>query len=421
MRARSVAVVTLTLGIVLVAALASGFLGGRSASSAPTAQRPGGRSRASLPFLRVTRAISSRLVVPGARPVLSWPAHGQGAVAVLGEGAMASSPSEQSVPIASLTKMMTAYLVLADHPLLPGQSGPTIRITSADVADYVYDSKNDLSNVAVAAGEELTERQLLEALLIPSGDNIADLLARWDAGSIPAFVAKMNAEARALGLDGTHYADASGVDPGSRSTAADQARLASLLMGSPVVRSIVRLGSLAFPVVGRIWNYNPALGVDGIVGVKSGFTSEAKGCLVTAAFRDVGGTSVLVVVAALGQPDGLDGAARADEALLSSASRALVAFPIVGPGARVGVVRPTWSRATAGLRAPEDPAPIVAWPGLALTRSIEVGAKPPASLRVGSTVATLAVAAPLGEVARVPLSLTSTLPPAPAGSTAAAG
>jgi D-alanyl-D-alanine carboxypeptidase (penicillin-binding protein 5/6) len=166
----------------------------------------------------------------------------------------------------------------------------------------------------------MTEYQALEALLVPSADNIADRLADWDAGSVGAFVAKMNAMARAFGLSSTRYVDASGVDPGSSSTAADQAFVASRLMENAVPRSIVRRPRINLPVVGIIPNRNPALRVDGIVGVKGGYSSHAHDCLVTAAYRLH--HAALVVSVALGQPDPLS-AARIDEALLQSATRVL--------------------------------------------------------------------------------------------------
>ncbi len=98
---------------------------------------------------------------------------------------MASGP-EQPVPVASLTKLMTAYVVLHDHPLAPDEAGPTITVTQADVVDYDTDTVDDDANAQVALGERLTERQVLSGLLVHSADNYADLLARWDAGSIPA-------------------------------------------------------------------------------------------------------------------------------------------------------------------------------------------------------------------------------------------
>src|SRR5215831_15686379 len=87
---------------------------------------------------------------------------------------------------------MTAYLVLSDHPLPAGGPGPAITVTAADVTAYDSDQRQGQSVVRVVAGEKLTERQALEAMLIPSGNNIAALLARWDAGPDRAFVAKMN-------------------------------------------------------------------------------------------------------------------------------------------------------------------------------------------------------------------------------------
>ena len=332
----------------------------------------------------VTSYLAKAVVVPGKAPVFSWPAKGQGAVAVLGVGPVAQSPGELVVPIASLTKMMTTYVILRDHPISLSNDGPALVMRPADVAAWVYSSQNDQSNTQVSSGEVLTERQLLEALLLPSADNIANTLAIWDSGSIAAFVAKMNAAAKALGLSMTHYADASGLDPASRSDAADQALLASQLMRDPLVRSIVSQKLLAFPVAGTIRNVNPALGVDGIVGVKSGYTSKALGCLATAGYQVVGGKSVLVVVVSLGQPDGLYGAARVDEGLLSATRRALVSYRPVRVGRRLGTIDPAGAPRAAvvlGERAPV----IVGWPGLRVSQQLLAAAHPRPS-RVGTIV-----------------------------------
>ena len=139
-------------------------------------------------------------------------------------------PNQHAAPIASLAKMMTAYLVLRDHPLGSSQGGPTITLTDADVADTDRRAGQQESVVPVAAGEQLTERQALEALLLPSANNIAAVLARWDAGSEGRFVARMNATARSLGMADTRYTDPSGYDDGTVSTAADQIRIVELAM-----------------------------------------------------------------------------------------------------------------------------------------------------------------------------------------------
>ncbi|HVB00581.1 MAG TPA: hypothetical protein VNE42_04895, partial [Acidimicrobiales bacterium] len=209
----------------------------------------------------VVSGLEKTLVVSGPRTIFLWPRVGQSAVAVRGVGLIGSTPNEHPVPIASLTKIMTTVVLLHDHPLLLWQSGPTILISASDVADYSYEANSGDSTVRVVVGERLTEYQLLEALLVRSGDNIADLLAIWDAGSVAKFVVKMNAMAHALGFTSTHYSDASGLSPASVSTASDQAKIAAVLMGSEVVRSIVRRPWVTLPVVGSVSSYNPALGI----------------------------------------------------------------------------------------------------------------------------------------------------------------
>jgi serine-type D-Ala-D-Ala carboxypeptidase (penicillin-binding protein 5/6) len=313
------------------------------------------------------------------------------------------------VPIASLTKMMTAYLILHDHPLKLGESGPSLRMNAADVAEWVQADSTDESNVGIKMGEVLTEYQLLEALLIPSADNVAVMLADWDAGSMPAFVTKMNATARTLGLGSTTYADASGVNPKSRSTATDQAILAATLMSNPVVRSIVRQPSLPFQVNGTIWNFNPALGTDGIIGVKSGYTSQAQACLATAAFRDVGGKSVLVIAVSLSQPWSLTAAATADEALLQSASPQLELWHPTFSA--TSLAQASLGSSVMNLALAAKVPMVVAWPGLQLNASVVPVASPnaasTASKRRRQVVADLVLSDSLGILATLPLVATS--------------
>lgn len=389
-------------GRVVAAAVALVAVG--VATGMSTVEGTSGRSAS----IRVVRSA----VVPGTVPDLIWPKVGQAAVAVRGVGMVGRSPRERRVPIASLTKMMTAFVVLRDHPLSPGQSGPLIRITASDVAIYETEAVKGDSTVKVVAGETLSEYQLLEALLIPSADNIAGLLATWDAGSVGRFVAKMNATAESLGLASTHYADASGVNPLSESTAADQARLGSDLMGHAVIRGIVRRGDLRFPVVGKIWNVNPAIGDDGIQGIKSGWTLAAQGCLVTAAFRTLRHHGVLVVTAALGQPGGLWDAALVDEGLLDSATRGLVAWRVARPGATVATVTLPQRGGDISLLAPPQARFVVVWRGLKLTERISTGTGLSAHAPVGEPPGTaggeMLVIAPWGVIAQVPLGLSVT-------------
>lgn len=254
-----------------------------------------------LPRPTVTAGRLTASVVPGAVSAPPWPAAGQAAVAIPALGYAEQSGPETPVPIASLTKMTTALVVLRDHPVAAGTSGPTITITADEAAQFDVDLANDETNIPLQSGETLTEQQLLEALLVASANDAAYTLAVWDAGSEAAFVAKMNALAISLGATHSHYADASGFDPGSVSTAADTLRVAAAGMAIPAFASAAGMSSVTLPGVGLVHNVVTLIGTDGIVGVKSGYTSQAAGCMVLAGFRSVQGRSVLVLASALGQ------------------------------------------------------------------------------------------------------------------------
>ncbi len=248
-----------------------------------------------------TTALAESVPVPDEDVSLPWPQTGTGAVAIPALGVTETSGPEQPVSVASLTKLVTAYVILRDHPLAVGEPGPTVTVTPADVTDYDQDAAQDNSSALVTAGEQLTEAQLLGGLLVHSADNYADVLATWDAGSIPAFVAKMNAAAAELGMTQSHFADASGVSPQSVSTASDILKVAALDMRNPVVAADVRQPSITLPVAGTISSFTPLVGLDGVIGVKSGFSTTAGGCDVLGVVRQIGGQQVLLLAAVTGQ------------------------------------------------------------------------------------------------------------------------
>jgi D-alanyl-D-alanine carboxypeptidase (penicillin-binding protein 5/6) len=259
------------------------------------------RLSAADPAPTVTSVVDRTVTLPSNPVNLPWPQTGQAAVAIPSVGVVTASAPEQAQPVASLTKLMTAYVILHDHPLKLGQLGPSITVTQADVDDYNEDTVSDNSNAQVAVGEQIPEVQVLGGLLIHSADNYADLLARWDAGSEAAFVAKMNADAAKLGMTQSHFADPSGVAAGSQSTPYDLLKVTSLDMTDPVFASLVQQSSITLPVAGTISTYTPLLGVDGVIGVKSGFTTAAGGCDVLAIVRPVHGVPTLLLAAVTGQ------------------------------------------------------------------------------------------------------------------------
>jgi D-alanyl-D-alanine carboxypeptidase (penicillin-binding protein 5/6) len=243
-----------------------------------------------------------------------WPSQGQAAI-VIGTGRPKVSPGEEPAPIASLAKVMTAYLTLKRYPLSGEGGGFTMTVTVAQAQAVAEEAEEGQSVVAVEAGERLTERRLLEALLIPSGNNIARMLAAQVAGSEEAFVDAMNEAAGALGMDATSYTDPSGFDPGTVSTAADQLRVFRRAMHFAAFRRIVSMGSVTLPVAGTLTNFNPLLG-EGFAG-KTGSDSAAGGCLAFFTPVTVGGKRATAVGVVMGQGEGSD-----TSALLTAAGEA---------------------------------------------------------------------------------------------------
>jgi serine-type D-Ala-D-Ala carboxypeptidase (penicillin-binding protein 5/6) len=237
-----------------------------------------------------------------ALPSTVWPADGQAAFVQTGQSGIQAGPNQHAAAIASLAKVMTAYVVLRDHPLRLGEDGPTITLTDADVADTDRRRGQQESVVSITAGEQLTELQALQALLLPSANNIAAVLARWDAGSADRFAARMNAAARSLGMTNTRYTDPSGYDDATVSTAADQVRLVDRAMRLPVFASIVATPSATLPVAGTVHNTNTLLGHNGFVGVKTGSTAAAGGCFAFRAIRWIDGKRTTITGVVLGQP-----------------------------------------------------------------------------------------------------------------------
>jgi D-alanyl-D-alanine carboxypeptidase (penicillin-binding protein 5/6) len=229
-----------------------------------------------------------------------WPTIGQGAYR-LGDDDPAASPNEQPVPIASLAKVMTAYVVLSAHPLKSGSDGFTFTVTAGDVADTERRRARDESLVDVEEGETLSERQALMAMMLPSANNVAVMIAKHLSGSASAFVAKMNETAHRLGMDATTYTDPSGFDATTVSTATDQLILAEKAAELPVLAQMMATPSYQLPVAGTVHNTDTLLGSHGFVGMKTGSDDAAGGCFMFRVLKRVGGKTVELIGVVLGQ------------------------------------------------------------------------------------------------------------------------
>ncbi len=186
------------------------------------------------------------------------------------------------LPIASLTKMMTA-LVVADRVPRSGR----VRITPESL-------RYRGSGVGLLPrGKLIGVQTMLHGLLLPSGNDAAIALAQRAAGgSVRRFVRLMNRRATAMGLACTHFSSPSGIADADHSCAGDLAALARAVLRTPRLARIVgrRSAVLPFPIKGRklyLYNTNPLLreGYRGVTGVKTGYTIAAGRCLVATARR----------------------------------------------------------------------------------------------------------------------------------------
>ncbi|GIM91060.1 D-alanyl-D-alanine carboxypeptidase family protein [Paractinoplanes toevensis] len=332
-----------------------------------------------LPAAVLTTDVAATLKIPGKLPSIPWPSKGSAELLIEGMGRIGGSGDNDPEPIGSVAKVMTAYLILKNHPLSGDEEGPTLTVTSADVADYQARIPLGQSLVPITAGERLTERDALEALMLPSANNIAHMLGVWDAGSQDAFLARMNEAAQELGMTGTHYTDPSGYLPTTISTAADQVTLARAALKDEVFADIVELPSATIPVAGKIKNYNDLLGELGVFGIKTGSTGEAGGNLVFAARLSVGEKKLVIVGAVFNQPgahtpEQLGNVNTVVRKLLKAVRTFVKEYTLLADKA-VGLVKTAWgSTATVS---PAGPLKVIGWPGM--TVNVKTTTSAPAS------------------------------------------
>ncbi|GAB3796128.1 D-alanyl-D-alanine carboxypeptidase family protein [Micromonospora zhanjiangensis] len=356
---------------ILTGLLALLLLGGLLYAVAPLRNPP--------PAPTAELTLPASMTIPGKAPKLPWPRTGQAMISIDGLGTMGTAGDTKPQPIASVTKMMTAYVILTAHPLGVGEHGPELTVSQAAADAFHGEQARGESLVAVQAGEKITERQALQALLLPSANNIARILATWDAGSIEAFVEKMNNTAKELGMTGTRYTDPSGLDPQTVSTVRDQVILAGKAMALPAFAEISKQKQATIPVAGTVTNYNELLGKDGVVGIKTGSTDEAGGCFVFAAVYTVGGRKVTVVGAVFGAPGNntpvqLDNVFASTRSLLRATKASLAVHTLVKAGQQVATVHGPLDTGTT-LHAAQD-VQVVGWPGLEVKLDAQLGGVP---------------------------------------------
>ena len=256
------------------------------------------------PLPASAEAASASMTIRPAAVQPAFPSWGSAAVGMVGQdGLLVKNGSMAGAPIASMTKTITALVLLDKHPIATGTEGPTITFSDADVDILHQVWAEDGSWAPVQAGEQLTEKQALTAMLLPSANNYAISLANWGFGSVDAYLTYTNAWLASRGFTGTHITDPSGLDPGSVSTPIDLVGIGKLVVANPVLASIVDTPTADLPGAGTVDNGNKLLGQDGVIGIKTGWTDQAGHCLLFAASVTLHGHPVKLVGVVTGAPD----------------------------------------------------------------------------------------------------------------------
>ncbi|WP_433398964.1 serine hydrolase [Streptomyces sp. CA-146814] len=338
----------------------------------------------------------------GGETKLSWPGQGQSAVMVDGVGSLGSEGAQKPAPIASVAKAMTAYVILQEHPLKGDEEGETI--TADQQAED--ESKNEDESVAqLTNGQKLSQLQLLQLLMIPSGNNAARLLARWDSGSEDKFVDKMNDAAKDLGMTNSTYTDPSGLKKTTVSTATDQLKLAQSVMRSEVFRKIVDMPDIEIEgMPGKIYNNNTLLLQPGVSGIKTGSSTPAGGNLLWSANTVVDGKTLWIYGAVMGQQAGTGGVHDSLELslanslkLIKGAQKAPTSATVVKKGDVVGYVDNGFGAQTPVIATKNLKA--VGWPGLQVELKVTDSGKGIAhSAKAGSEVGMVTVGTGTGKV-----------------------
>jgi D-alanyl-D-alanine carboxypeptidase (penicillin-binding protein 5/6) len=232
---------------------------------------------------------------------ITWPASDkQAAIGALNYGVFSTNGEQKSAPIASIAKTILALSIVKEKPIKLGEQGPLITITENDINLYKSYLAQNGSVVPIKLNDQLSEYQLLQALLLPSGDNIADTLAIWAFGSVDNYLDYANKFVADLGLTQTHLADSSGLSAQTVSSAEDLITIGEMVINDPVLAEIVNQPTVNLPLVGEVKNYNTLLGTDGVIGIKTGNTDEAGGCLLFAQKKSIDNHDVILVGAILG-------------------------------------------------------------------------------------------------------------------------
>jgi D-alanyl-D-alanine carboxypeptidase (penicillin-binding protein 5/6) len=230
------------------------------------------------------------------------PQYGASAIAADEFGVLAQGGTEAAVPMASITKLITALVVLEKHPLAVGDSGPAVKTTAADVATYNSYLAVNGSVKSVRAGLSFSQLELLQLTLIESANNYTETLVNWAFGSQDAYLQAARDWLAANGFSSVTIVDSTGISLENTATASDLITLARLALQNPLVTQITSTDTVQMHDIGLLENSNPLLGEGGVTGLKTGTLRAFGYNLLFSAVHTVGDTPITLYGVVLGAP-----------------------------------------------------------------------------------------------------------------------
>ena len=363
---------------------------------------------APLPEPEVTWQTPEVEVPPAA--TIALPFEGSAAISVAGAdeylGAEASgiwmtSGSPDPRPIASISKLITALVILDAKPLASADDpGPTIAFGEADrdLFDKYYVQGATVAEMP--RGTTMSLHDALATMLIPSASNYAEAVSTWAFGSQSGFVSAARNWLAENGLTGTTIVEPTGLSHRNTSTTSDMIAIGKLAAANPVIAQIAATPSITLPGPGTMTNTNGLLGTSGITGLKTGTLGENDYTLLYTATLDIGTDLPLNVTGVA-----LGGFSRASVSngvinLLDSIRAGFHRVPLSARGDEVGTYTTAWG--SSGRMVVVDTVDILTWSDTPITVTMDTTA--PGTYEDGESVGSITwTAGPNTETARVAL------------------
>jgi D-alanyl-D-alanine carboxypeptidase (penicillin-binding protein 5/6) len=304
------------------------------------------------PLGTATLAATKPSFTAPAAVVLTLPSVGESAASVTGaetfagtvgaNGILASSGGSGALPIASISKLITALVVLEAKPLGQTETGPTLTFSKADHDLYDQYYVLGASIEPMKTGSTMSQRDALSLMLVASACNYADAVSTWAFGSRARYLSAVKTWLAAHGLSGTTIVEPTGISARNVSTPSDLIAIGKLAMANPAVASIVGSESITVPGIGPVSNNNVSLGSDGINGIKTGTLDSAGSCLLFSASVDVGLSKPITIIGVILGGDSRETVDRAAQSMVQSIKSGFHVVQLTPAGTVMGRYSTAW-------------------------------------------------------------------------------